>query len=973
MGHINENEVCFRLYLLCKKANFSNHLSIFQSFFFLRYRNIRKEEFSAAMDRIFPSAFPYVESANLDTQLAKLIITDATDIKRYVINLSERLCTNIQLMETKTGSPCQDLLRFAANPHNLSPLLLSISPAFCRLKLHLSVSANTARLANSLVILKSWGSDTNADELQLFLELRDYGRSPSRNVSKISFSKLVLDDQQVIVNDSYGLSDSPGSVMNVFVCEESLVGVLHLFSFLLFVENTSGSFSSEAKPTAPTARQNSFSKQPETQPPKLPRRPRESHTETSKLTLPKLQKAFTFDVEDGPEFRQTLQRYEHTIPRLNRTICLLSDEAKHMESTLKKLLASRSKISEFIRQLEENLFNSLLKDLGLSEKVSKRLSSVFESTKTNMAFLTQEILNVSSLAKMHSYCLPVTPHEGSELSLKRRAFEKSSKEYYDWLNKYLSNEKERPELKLLLKRKTFELAKFDYLNTLNLSSNNQYFNEFIEHLLKFSNLSWHQHHLDLALYHDNKESQTLLNNDMRLYFFGISRFNSEKQQFRQMIEACETNEELAELIKTNPLNSKRINSVSESTDAPILDNVFPKSMALTPFLSNDGLNTNSHDQNGEISGILYALGGQGKPGWHKEWVVLKEGQLNSYSDWRKGRHPITRPIDVALASVKPMNYDKRRYCFEIITSRGQKHVFQAMSNIERNQWMKALYNAGQITLQLIKPNVRVKTDLPAPPQIISPEDKERQGSPVSVVSSNLLNLEVNYLDIVRSSEGSENDKCADCGATDCVEWVSLNLMVVVCLKCSSCHRNMGSHVSKVRSLKLDNFLKESLVLLSYINNLRVNSFLEYAAKGNKVSNDSSDDERLAYIKAKYVHRAFMKPVANVNLQLASAVRKIDINGVIEALDCGADPNIRLQLGTVSSEQDPVVVLLFEYSLRKLVEIKEHEQTMKFFVISELLLLHGCNIEQIDRLHEELNLPKEAWKYWEEKKARLEGK
>ena len=34
-----------------------------------------------------------------------------------------------------------------------------------------------------------------------------------------------------------------------------------------------------------------------------------------------------------------------------------------------------------------------------------------------------------------------------------KEFEADSKEYYSWLNKYLSNEKERPELKLLAKEK----------------------------------------------------------------------------------------------------------------------------------------------------------------------------------------------------------------------------------------------------------------------------------------------------------------------------------------------------------------------------------------------------------------------------------------------------------------------------------------------------------------------------------------
>lgn len=49
----------------------------------------------------------------------------------------------------------------------------------------------------------------------------------------------------------------------------------------------------------------------------------------------------------------------------------------------------------------------------------------------------------------------------------------------------------------------------------------------------------------------------------------------------------------------------------------------------------------SHSSDSDISGILFALSGQKNSGWHKEWVVLKDGQLTEYSDWRKGKSPIS--------------------------------------------------------------------------------------------------------------------------------------------------------------------------------------------------------------------------------------------------------------------------------------------------------------------------------------------
>ena len=55
---------------------------------------------------------------------------------------------------------------------------------------------------------------------------------------------------------------------------------------------------------------------------------------------------------------------------------------------------------------------------------------------------------------------------------------------------------------------------------------------------------------------------------------------------------------------------------------------------------------------------------------------------------------------------------------------------------------------------------------------------------------------------VRVGRSNGNHVCADCGAAD-PEWASLNLGVIVCIECSGVHRQLGVHISKMRSLKLD--------------------------------------------------------------------------------------------------------------------------------------------------------------------------
>lgn len=68
--------------------------------------------------------------------------------------------------------------------------------------------------------------------------------------------------------------------------------------------------------------------------------------------------------------------------------------------------------------------------------------------------------------------------------------------------------------------------------------------------------------------------------------------------------------------------------------------------------------------------------------------------------------------------------------------------------------------------------------------------------------------------------------CAECGAKQPV-WASLNLCVLLCPECSGVHRSLGSHISKVRGLTLDNWSINSLLLLEKIGSLKANEFWEY--------------------------------------------------------------------------------------------------------------------------------------------------
>ncbi|KAL4290660.1 hypothetical protein GQ457_14G018640 [Hibiscus cannabinus] len=100
---------------------------------------------------------------------------------------------------------------------------------------------------------------------------------------------------------------------------------------------------------------------------------------------------------------------------------------------------------------------------------------------------------------------------------------------------------------------------------------------------------------------------------------------------------------------------------------------------------------------------------------------------------------------------------------------------------------------------------------------------------------------------------SGNSVCADCGSPD-PKWVSLNLGVFICIKCSGVHRSLGVHISKVFSVKLDEWTDDQVDSLENLggNNLANKKYEAYLPDNiTKPTPDSSNEERADFIKRKY--------------------------------------------------------------------------------------------------------------------------
>ncbi|XP_022994844.1 ADP-ribosylation factor GTPase-activating protein AGD12-like isoform X2 [Cucurbita maxima] len=107
----------------------------------------------------------------------------------------------------------------------------------------------------------------------------------------------------------------------------------------------------------------------------------------------------------------------------------------------------------------------------------------------------------------------------------------------------------------------------------------------------------------------------------------------------------------------------------------------------------------------------------------------------------------------------------------------------------------------------------------------------------------------------------DNQLCADCGAPD-PKWASANIGVFVCLKCSGVHRNLGTHISKVLSITLDEWSDDEIdAMMEVGGNGFANSIYEaFIPDGyTKPGPSASHEERSKFIKSKYELQEFLKP------------------------------------------------------------------------------------------------------------------
>jgi len=251
--------------------------------------------------------------------------------------------------------------------------------------------------------------------------------------------------------------------------------------------------------------------------------------------------------------------------------------------------------------------------------------------------------------------------------------------------------------------------------------------------------------------------------------------------------------------------------------------------------------------------------------------------------------------------------DSDAYEFVIVSIENKQWHFEAQNMEEREEWVIAIEGQILSSLQGIQSNKQAKS----------------QSNTVTDPSAGTA---------IRSVKG--NAFCADCDAPN-PDWASLNLGALVCIECSGIHRNLGTHISRVRSLDLDEWPPELVDVMTCIGNMLANSIWESNTKGRPKPNPTTPrEEKEKWIRAKYEQKEFLPPPPYLDVplsqQLIDAIARQDVHNTVLVLGYSKAENVN----TPYSKTDTRTALHIAAALGNV-------------VLVQLLIWYGADVKVID--------------------------
>ncbi|XP_063275007.1 stromal membrane-associated protein 2 [Prinia subflava] len=108
----------------------------------------------------------------------------------------------------------------------------------------------------------------------------------------------------------------------------------------------------------------------------------------------------------------------------------------------------------------------------------------------------------------------------------------------------------------------------------------------------------------------------------------------------------------------------------------------------------------------------------------------------------------------------------------------------------------------------------------------------------------------------------ENKFCADCQAKG-PRWASWNIGVFICIRCAGIHRNLGVHISRVKSVNLDQWTQEQIQCVQEMGNGKANRLYEAYLPEN-FRRPQTDQAVESFIRDKYEKKKFMDRSIDIN-------------------------------------------------------------------------------------------------------------
>ncbi|XP_019510912.1 PREDICTED: arf-GAP with GTPase, ANK repeat and PH domain-containing protein 3 isoform X2 [Hipposideros armiger] len=210
--------------------------------------------------------------------------------------------------------------------------------------------------------------------------------------------------------------------------------------------------------------------------------------------------------------------------------------------------------------------------------------------------------------------------------------------------------------------------------------------------------------------------------------------------------------------------------------------------------------------------------------------------------------------------------------FVVVSLTGQTWHFEASTAEERELWVQSVQAQILASLQACR----------------SAKDKTRLGNQNTALA----------VQAVRTVRG--NSFCIDCDAPN-PDWASLNLGALMCIECSGTHRHLGAHLSRVRSLDLDDWPPELLAVMTAMGNALANSVWEGALGGYaKPGPDACREDKERWIRAKYEQKLFLAPLPSSDVplgqQLLRAVVEDDLRLLVTLLAHGSKEEVNETYG-----------------------------------------------------------------------------